>query len=158
MMSKKKKRAKRTAPVGVTPGGAVKAQLKKFNWRRALVILLSTIAAFAIYEALITTEFLTIGGIPLIMPVYFIIATVLIFAVLLLNHGISQKEVTPDMFKEEYKDMAEELSQKINRHKAIARKLMLILLPFLFAIFFDIIYLFYGDILRNALSLVFGGA
>ncbi len=156
-MAKKKKRAKKTAPVGTTPGGAVKARLKEFNWRRMVVILLSTIAAFAIYEMLIAAEFLCIGGIPIIMPVYFTIATVLIFAVLLLNHGISQKEVTPDMFKAEYKDMAEELSQKINRHKAIARKLMLILLPFLFAIFFDIIYLFYGDILKNALSVILGG-
>ena len=157
-MAKKKKRAKKTAPVGITPGGAVKAQPKKFNWRRALIIIFSTALAFAVYEALIAAKFLPVGGIPIIMPVYYIIATALTFAVLLLNHGISQKEVTPDMFKAEYKEFAEELSNKINRHKVIARKLMLVLLPFLFAIFFDIIYLFYGDILKNALFLIFGGA
>ncbi|MBQ8551953.1 MAG: hypothetical protein IJ428_03960 [Clostridia bacterium] len=158
MAKQKKKKAGKTAPSELTPQGAVKASLKAFNWRRALLIAVATIAAFSLYEALIAVESLRVGDIPIIMPIYFGIVTVLVCAIVFFNHGFSQKEVTPDMFTDDGDpDRIKAACDNINRHKAIAKKLMLILLPFLFAIFFDIIYLFYGDFFKGAMEFIFGG-
>lgn len=158
MAKQKKKKSKKTAPAELTPQGAVKASLKTFNWRRALLIAIATLAAFSLYEALIEAEFLRVGGIPIIMPIYFVIVTALICAVVFFNHGFSPKEVTPDMFSEECDpEHIRVTCENINKHKAIAKKLMLVLLPFLFAIFFDILYLFYGDFFSGAIKVIFGG-
>lgn len=155
----KKKKKHTTASEGVTPSGAVKAQLKQFNWKKLLLIVITTLAAFSLYEAMIALPYLRVGGIPIIMPIYFGIVTVLICAVVILNSGFSTKPVTPDMLREsEDDDEAHllEICDKLNKRKATAKKLMLALLPFLFSIFFDIIYLFYGDFFKGAFEAIFG--
>lgn len=156
-MAKYKKKKRKTASAELTPTGAVKAQIKKFNWRRLLFIVLTTALAFGVYEALIMLNFLPIGGIPIIMPVYFVIVTALVCAILILNSGVSTKPVTVDMLRDGEDDDIEHLQEicdKLNRRKAIAKRLMLVLLPFLLAIFFDILYLFYGDFFAGAISLL----
>lgn len=147
-----------TSPTDRTPAGEVKAKLKSFNWKKAILILLTTAAAFSVYEALIAVPALRIGGIPIIMPVYFITVTALILAIIFLNHGFSTKPVTPDMLSGLGTD--EELEAaciKLNRQKKTAKRLMLVLIPFLMSIFFDIIYLFYGDMLTSIVTSLFGG-
>ena len=148
-----------TSPADLTPAGEVKAKLKRFNWKKALLIVLSTIVAFAVYEMLIAFPPLRIEGIPVIMPIYFAIVTVLIVAIIFLNHGFSPKPVTPDML--EGLGTPEELEAaclKLNRQKRTAKLLMLVLIPFLLSIFFDIMYLFYGDLLGKVLSGLVGGS
>lgn len=160
MSRQKKKKRKATASAGLTPGGAVKAQLKAFNWKRALLIAGATVLAFAVYEALIASNFLPVGGIPIIMPIYFITVTALITAIVILNSGFSVKPVTPEMLRESDDDDMEELKRicdVLNRRKLKAKKLMLVLLPFLFSIFFDMIYLFYGEFFAGAMDTLFGG-
>ncbi len=137
---------------------SVSATKKPFNFKRALLIAISTLAAFTVYEALISVNFLPVGGVPVIMPVYFIITTLLVCAIVFLNRGFSVKEVTPEMFKGEAEsDELQKICDNINRQKKTAKKLMLVLLPFLFSIFFDMIYLFYGDFFKGAFSAIFGG-
>lgn len=158
-MGKHKKNKSMTASVEKSSAGAVKAQIKKFNWKRALVIALSTIAAFAFYEVLIAIPALRVGGIPIIMPIYLVVIAVLLCAIFILNSGISQKPVTPDMLRtDDNEDEAElqEICERINARKAKAKKLMLILLPFLLAVLFDTIYLFYGDFFKGAIEALFG--
>ncbi len=155
----KHKKNKKKHNVAAASASPLKSQLKRFNWKRLLLIILLTVLVFGVYEALISANFLPIGGIPIIMPVYFIITTVLLCAVLILNSGISTKEVTPEMLRmSEDDDSAhlEEICAKLNARKKIAKKLMLVILPFLFAILFDVIYLFYGDLLTDALSALGG--
>ncbi len=157
-MAKQKKTKKKhnTAAASETP---LRSQLKRFNWTRLLLIILATALAFGVYEALITLNFLPIGGIPIIMPVYFIIVTLLLCAVLIFNSGISTKEVTPEMLRSSEDDdnaHLEEICVKLNARKKVAKKLMLVLLPFLFAILFDVIYLFYGDFLSDAIAALGG--
>lgn len=157
-MAKQKKNKKKhnSAAASESP---LKSQLKHFNWKRLLLIILTTALAFGIYEALIALNFLPIGGIPIIMPVYFVIVTVLLCAVLILNSGISTKEVTPEMLRaSENEDAAhlEEICAKLNARKKIAKRLMFVLLPFLFAILFDVIYLFYGDFFAGVISALGG--
>lgn len=157
-MAKHKKKKSMTASVEKSSAGAVKAQIKKFNWKRALLIALCTIAAFAVYEVLIAAPTLRIGGIPIIMPIYLGIVTVLLCAIFILNSGISQKPVTPEMLRmseDEDEDTLIEICNRINARKAKAKKLMFVLLPFLFSVFFDMIYLFYGDFFKGALEAIF---
>lgn len=158
MAKKKKKSKKMTSPAALTPAGEVKAKLKGFNFKRAILLALATIATFAAYEALIAVPTLRIGEIPVIMPIYFIIVTVLTVAIIFLNHGFSSKPVTPDMLsalgtEEELKAACE----RLNQQKLIAKRLMLVLIPFLLSVFFDIIYLFYGDVFKTILSTLVGG-
>lgn len=157
-MAKQKKKHKKTSPAELTPAGEVKAKPRRFNYARALLILVSTLAAFVLYEALIIVQFLPIGGIPIIMPVYYIVSGVLTVAVIFLNHGFSVKPVTPDML-EGLGDETELAAacERINRQKETAKRLMLVLLPFLLSIFLDIIYLFYGDMFMSLLSSLTGG-
>ncbi len=158
MGKQKKKHKKTTSPAELTPAGEVKAKLRSFNYKKALIIALSTLAAFVLYEALITVNFLPIGGIPIIMPIYYIVCGVLAAAIFILNRGISGKPVTPEML--EGLGSPEELDaacERINRQKAIAKRLMMVLLPFLLSVFFDIIYLFYGDLFLSLFASLTGG-
>ena len=158
MAKKKKKNKKMTSPTELTPAGEVKAKLREFNFKRAILLVLATVGAFAVYEALIAVPTLRIGGIPVIMPIYFIIVTVLTVAVIFLNHGFSSKPVTPDMLSGlGEKEELEAACVKINRQKLIAKRLMLVLIPFILSVFFDIIYLFYGDVFKTILSTLVGG-
>lgn len=161
-MAKHKKKHKKnsTSSVSTTPAGEVKAQLKRFNWKRLLIIVVSTIAAFALYRIFIDIPALRIGGIPIIMPIYIGIVTLLASAIIILNSGLSTKPITADMLKADEFDDREELEAvvaKLNERKKTAKKLMMVLLPFLFSIFFDMIFLFYGDFFSGAAEAIFGG-
>ncbi len=154
-MAKYKKNKKKNLSAANAAESPIKTTLRLFNWRRLVLIILSTALAFGIYEALIAVNFLPIGGIPIIMPVYFIIVTLLLVAVIIFNSGISTKKITPDMIRtseDEDEVHLSEICERLNARKEIAKKLMLVLLPFLFAILFDVLYLFYGDLLINAVK------
>ena len=70
-----------------------------------------------------------------------------------MNHGFSKKDFTPDMLREDIsKEEAIELCAKLNRHRLIAKKLMMLLTPLMLAMLLDIVWLFYGDTLKNILS------
>ncbi len=158
MTKKKKKHKATTSPVKASPSGEVRATLNRFNWKKALLIMVCTIVAFTVYEALISVTFLRINGIPVIMPIYYIIVTILLVAIVFFNHGFSTKPVTPDMLSG--LGTEEELNAaciKLNFQKQIAKRLMLVLVPFLLAVLFDIIYLYYGDILTSVITSFFGG-
>lgn len=157
-MAKKKKKKHNTAAASEN---TLRSQLKRFRWKRLLFIILATALVFGAYEALIYVNFLPIGGVSIIMPVYFIIVAVLLCAVLILNSGISTKEITPEMLRTyENEDTAhlEEICEKLNARKKIAKRLMFVLLPFLFAILFDVLCLFYGDFFINAIAALGGSS
>jgi len=163
-MAKQKKKYKKnneTSSVKLTPSGEVKAKLKRFNWKRALIIALSTIVAFAVYEVLVAIPSLRVGGIPVVMPVYVGIVAVLASLVIVLNSGFSTKPVTVDMLRsDDGTDEAElvRVCETLNRRKALAKKLMMVLIPFVLTLFFDMIYLFYGDFFKGAVEYLSGGS
>lgn len=157
---KKNKKKTKTSSVSLSPAGEVKTQLHRFNWKLALLIALSTLVSFTVYEALIAIPSLRIDGIPVIMPIYLIIVTVLSSLVVIFNSGLSAKPITVDMLRS--KDGADgnelrRICEKLNARKKIAKKLMIILLPFLFALLFDMLYLFYGDFFKGAVEYISGG-
>jgi hypothetical protein len=152
-MSKKKKKS-RSMVYSPEAIGSVKKSLRQFNWRRALSIALSTLAVFAIFEALLSYEAQKRLTFSPVTAVYYTIVTVLAVTVIILNHGFSKKPFTPDMVREDItREEAEAICRKLNRHKAIAKKLMFILVPFIFALLLDVIYLFYGDTLYKIIGL-----
>lgn len=145
MPKKKKKSSALTySPESVS---AVKKQLRAFNWKRLLILVLSTLAAFALLEAVVSIEVQNRLEFSIITLVYYIIVTVLAASVILLNHGFSKKPFTRDMLREDVDDVeAKRILSRLNRHKQWAKRLMLVLVPFMFALLLDIIYLFYGDV------------
>ena len=145
MPKKKKKDALTCSPESVR---VVKNKLKALNKKRVLTIFLSTIAAFAAYEALLSFEAARGCTFSISTLVMYISVTTLTAAVIFLNHGFSKKDFTPDMLREDVEPTeAAAICARLNSHRAIAKKLMMVLIPLMFALLLDIINLFYGDML-----------
>ena len=145
MPKKKKKDALTCSPESVR---VVKNKLKALNKKRVLTIFLSTIAAFAAYEALLSLEAARGCTFSISTLVMYIAVTTLTAAVIFLNHGFSKKDFTPDMLREDVEPAeAAAICARLNSHRAIAKKLMMVLIPLMFALLLDIINLFYGDML-----------
>lgn len=145
MPKKKKKDTLTCSPESVR---VVKNKLKALNKKRVLTIFLSTIAAFAAYEALLSFEAARGCTFSISTLVMYIAVTTLTAAVIFLNHGFSKKDFTPDMLREDVEPAeAAAICARLNSHRAIAKKLMMVLIPLMFALLLDIINLFYGDML-----------
>lgn len=127
---------------------------KPFGFKKTLLLLLSTLAAFALLEGVIVLEAAAGLSFSPITLLYYLITALLFLAIVFLNRGFSKKELTPDMLEADTpKEEAEKICARINHQKKLAKKLMVWLVPFVFAILFDLIYLFYGDILAGFFSL-----
>ena len=134
--------------------------MKRFNWRLAAVLAASTVASFALYNVLVDITALRVDGIPVIMPIYIVIVTVLLSLVIIFNSGFSTKPITVDMLRSDDGTDDKELlrvCETLNERKKIAKKLMIVLIPFVFTLFFDMIYLFYGHFFEGALEFLTGG-
>ena len=129
-MPKKKKNSLTYSPEAVRE---VRKKLKGINKKRVLTLFLSTVAVFSVATAVMFTA-----------------VTILAVAVIFLNHGFTKKDFTPDMLREDVPaDEAERICEKLNSHRKIAKKLMMILIPLMLALLLDIISLFYGDALGS---------
>ena len=146
-MPKKKKNSLTYSPESVRE---VKKKLKALNKKRLLTIFLSTVAVFAVYEAILSFEAakrMTFSPSTIVMCV---VVTILTAAVIFLNHGFSKKDFTPDMLREDVApEEAQEICDRLNSHRRLAKKLMMFLIPLMFALLLDVISLFYGDALSS---------
>lgn len=156
MAKKKKKQNNSLAPVN-SAGAAGK---KKFSVKRALLIFISTIAAFTLYQTVNILEANAHLPFPIITTVFFVLATLLFCLIFFFNRGFSTKPVTVEMLMADgvAPEDAEAVCEKLNSQKKIAKVLMLILLPIVFTILLDMIYLFYGDFFLGALKYITGAA
>ncbi len=138
---------------------AVTAPKKKFSVKRALFILLTTLAAFTLYQTLNILEAKAGFTVPVTTTVYFAAAILLVCLVAFFNRGFSTKPITVEMLTESgvAPEDADKICGKLTRHKNIAKKLMLALLPLVFTILLDMIYLFYGDFFAGAVKYIAGG-
>ena len=149
-MAKKKKKS-RNASLAAPSRTAGDSRVKR---NRVLYLILSTLAAFVILEGVISLEASAGLSFSIIMPVYYVIVTALLLAILYLNKGFSKGDMTPDMFNDSVPpEEAARICANVNRQKKLAKKLILVLFPFLFAVLLDVIYLFYGDMFTGFLSL-----
>ncbi len=152
-MSKKKKR--RPSALPGADGAALSKKKAKGSALKLLYLIGATLAAFVLFETVLTLEAENGLTFSIITPIYYGAAVLLLGAVLILNRGFSKEDWTPEMFEENEAEpeRVQKLCEKVNAQKKIAKKLMLFLIPLLFAIFFDMIALFYGDVLERFLSL-----
>lgn len=126
---------------------------KPFSFRRAALLVLATVVAFAVLEAGIAIEAQAKLSFSFVTAIYYIAATVLIIAVILLNHGTKKGEFTPDMLRDDLpEEEARQICDSFNRHKRLARRLMLPLIPIILAILLDFVYIFYGDMIAGIFS------
>lgn len=147
---KGKKKKKNTLIYSPESVRAVKKKLKALNKWRILTIVLSTVAAFAVYEAWLSFEAARGMEFSIATAVMFAAVTLLTVAVIFLNHGFSKKDFTPDMLREDVPaDEAQKICNRLNSHRALAKKLMLVLTPLMLALLLDIVNLFYGDMLAD---------
>lgn len=154
----KRKKKQRSPQADDTPAASVKRKLKSFNWSRLLILFVSTIALFSIYEALLSLEEQSRLGYSITMPVFFIAATALVCAVVFLNHGTSRREITPEMLDSDLPpEESARVCEGLNRHKKWARRLMYPLVPLLLTLLLDIFYLFWEDTLQRIFSVFTGG-
>ncbi|MBE6611509.1 MAG: hypothetical protein E7632_03355 [Ruminococcaceae bacterium] len=153
-MAKQKKKSGKTSFVNsLESTKEVKAKVRQFNFKKALILIVSTLAAFVLLEGVIQLEAQAGLSFSIITLVYYIAAALLVLAIIFLNRGFSKKELTPDMLDEGTPpEEAEKICALVNSQKKLAKKVMLVLVPILFAIFFDLMYLFYGDILAQFFS------
>ena len=154
-MAKKKKKSRGTSLAAKHAAGDAHAQAKKKLSRNQMIyLILATLAAFIVLESVLSLEASLGWSFSIIMPVYYIFTAVLLIVILFLNKGFSKGELTPDMLKDSIPpEEAARICDTVNRQKKLAKKLMLVLFPFLFSVLLDVIYLFYGDMFTGFLSL-----
>ena len=90
MPKKKKDRKKSGLVYDPDAKKRLKQQLRAFNWRRFGLLILSTLAAFAVLEAGITLEAKAKMSFSVVTIIYYVIVTALAAAVVILNHGFSK--------------------------------------------------------------------
>ena len=132
---KKKKKKTRDLPAPVTP------EKKKFNFRKAGILLLWIVGAIAVYQFCNSREW------TFHLYAYPILTGILGGAFVLLNGGFSRdlpaREFLPAKLSEEEKDA---LLEKLGKRKALAKKLLYPLTALLFAVFADLAVLEIGEL------------
>jgi hypothetical protein len=123
-----------------TPQVKLKEELKKVNWKLMLQLLISCAVVIAVYQTALYFNFAPI------MWIYYGLLILSAFAFLYFNKGISKNVVTRDELPEEWSESEKDnVLEKRAKHKNIAKKLLLLIIPLLLTFAFDVIYLFYLD-------------
>lgn len=138
---KKYKRKKTNTPAPVK-------EKKPFNFKLLLILLLATVVIFGIYRIFIALE------IAAIMWIYMGLTCALFIAYFYINRGMSNKPTPIDDLPEEWSAVqkTEFLAEEAARKKK-AKYIFILLLPFLFTFFFDIVELFYVDYFKHLTNL-----
>ena len=144
-MSKTRKKRKNNSPKQKNDYG-LKAAVKQFNWRLAGKLLLSFTIIFSIY--LFSLNYAEAHKSPLLQQIVLIIycsaTTVLACAFIFLNRGISNDIPKKEQLRDDWADeKKEEFIEKYIQSKNKAKKLLIVLIPLIFTILFDTIYLLY---------------
>ena len=143
-MSKKNKKRKRK----FIPDSEAKSELKnsfeKVNWRLVGRVFSLFVLVFSVYQLClklaeiynnILIQQITLG-------VYTAILTILAAAFILVNGGISSDIPTKEQLKDSLTNKEkEEIIENITQRRKKAKKILVFLIPFIFTLFFDTLYL-----------------
>lgn len=144
-MSKKRKKRRSFVPESEAKN-AIKKSFREFNWKLAGKLFLSFAVIFSLYHILlkaavvINNKFLYDFTV-----IFYIVATCILFAVFVfMNKGLSNDIPTKEQLTDEWTDeqktkFIEDL--KVSRKKA--KKVLIILIPFIMTLLFDIVYLLF---------------
>ena len=120
---------------------SVKEAVGAFNWRRALKLVLSTIAAMGIYFYLSSTSLWKIAVIA-----YVAIASVLIIAYFIVNRAFTGSGVTYEMLPDTMtqKEKEEYLADVADRERR-SRPMLMVIFPVIITLLVDLFRLFVLD-------------
>jgi hypothetical protein len=138
-MAKRKKRKYRLKE-RYTPKTQLKEELRKINWKLIFKLVLSCGIVMAIYQTALYFQF---GA---IMWIYYGLLIVTVIAFVYFNKGINRKTITREELPLEWSESEKDIYlEKLTKHKNIAKKLLLLIIPLLLTFAFEVIYLFYLD-------------
>ena len=144
-MAKKKNRKKRSFIPESEAKNAVKKSFAEFNWRLFGKLILSFVIIFSLYQlGLKLGELYNPTIITVVVVTYVIATTILAVAFIIMNKGVSNGIPTKEQLRD---DMSDEEKEKfiadLTESRKKAKKLLLVLIPLIFTLLFDMLYLFF---------------
>ncbi|MBQ4117117.1 MAG: hypothetical protein IJD37_07050 [Clostridia bacterium] len=144
-MAKKKHRKRRSFVPESEAKNAVKKSFAEFNWKLFGKLILSFIIIFSLYQlGLKLGELYNPVIITVVVVTYVIATTVLAAAFIIMNRGISNDIPTKEQLNDNMSDEEKEkfIADLIESRKK-AKKILLVLIPLIFTLLFDMLYLFF---------------
>ncbi len=142
-----KKRYKVTARSATRTTAELKRTSRRINWKLIGEILGLTVLFAGFYQFAMQREWAAV------MWVYYAALLILLVAFLILNRGLSRAPFTPEQLPDDWSDEKKTaFAARDVRNKAIARRLLIFLLPLLFNFVIESAYLFYLDPLVESLG------
>ena len=144
-MAKKKNRKKRSFIPESDAKNAVKKSFAEFNWKLFGKLILSFVIIFSLYQlGLKLGELYNPTIITVVVVTYVIATTILAVAFIIMNKGVSNDIPTKEQLRD---DMSDEEKEKfiadLTESRKKAKKLLLVLIPLIFTLLFDMLYLFF---------------
>ena len=137
---KKRKSRKYRLKERYTPKTQLKEELRRVNWKLIIKLVISCAIVMAVYQTALYFRFSPI------MWIYYGLLIVSAVAFVYFNKGINRKTVTREDLPAEWSEPEkDEFLTKLTKHKNIAKKLLLLIIPLLLTFAFEVIYLFYLD-------------
>ena len=144
-MSKKKKKRRSFVPESEAKN-AVKKSFAEFNWKLAGKLFLYFVVIFGIYQFCLKLAEIYANRVicDVVVIVYVIATTVLAAVFIIMNRGVSNDIPTKEQLRDTMSDDEKEkfINDLIESRKK-AKKLLLILIPLIFTLLFDMLYLLF---------------
>ena len=120
---------------------SVKEAVNAFNWKRALILALTTIVSMGIYFFLTSTPLWKVA-----VLAYIIIASVLIIAYFIINRAFTGSGVTYEMLPDTmtHKEKEEYLADVADRERR-SRPMLMVIFPIIVTLLVDLFRLFVLD-------------
>lgn len=120
---------------------SVKEAVNAFNWKRALILVLTTIVSMGIYFFLTSTPLWKVA-----VLAYIIIASVLIIAYFIINRAFTGSGVTYEMLPDTmtHKEKEEYLADVADRERR-SRPMLMVIFPIILTLLVDLFRLFVLD-------------
>ena len=120
---------------------SVKEAVNAFNWKRALILVLTTVVSMGIYFFLTSTPLWKIA-----VLAYIIIASVLIIAYFIINRAFTGSGVTYEMLPDTmtHKEKEEYLADVADRERR-SRPMLMVIFPIIVTLLVDLFRLFVLD-------------
>lgn len=144
-MAKKKHRKRRSFIPESEAKNAVKKSFAEFNWKLFGKLILSFVIIFGLYQlGLKFGEIYNPVIITVVVVTYVIATTVLASAFIIMNRGVSNDIPTKEQLNDDMSDEEKEkfIADLIESRKK-AKKILLVLIPLIFTLLFDMLYLFF---------------
>jgi len=132
----KKRKKYRKYKIKGNPGVELKKSLKRMNWKLIIQLAAAFISIFGVYQTALYFEF------HWIMPIYYAALIILILIFLFLNKGVGRGGTAFEQLPPEWSDDEKnKYLEKDGRDRAIAKKLLIFIIPLLLTFAIDILYL-----------------